>query len=230
MIKNKRVLALIPARGGSKRLPRKNILPLAGIPLIAWTIDAALKSKYVDRVVVSTDDEEIMCVSKQFGAAVPFVRPVELASDTATSTDVVLHALKFFKNEFDVVVLLQPSSPLREEGDIDRAIEQFVCQDANGIVSVSECEHTPLWANTLPADGSMSSFITKDALKRSQDLETFYRLNGAIYCYKTDYFMANKGGSYADGVYAYIMGKEKSVDIDDITDFKFAEFLIGLRG
>lgn len=228
MIKNKRVLALIPARGGSKRLPRKNILPLAGIPLIAWTIDAALKSKYIDRVVVSTDDEEIMCVSKQFGAEAPFVRPVELASDTATSTDVVLHALNFFKNDFDVIVLLQPSSPLREESDIDRAIEQLVSQDANGIVSVSECEHTPLWSNTLPADGNMSSFITKDALKRSQDLKTFYRLNGAIYCYKTDYFIANQGGSYADGVYACIMKKEKSVDIDDITDFKFAEFLIGL--
>ena len=126
MINNKRVVAIIPARGGSKRLPRKNVLPLAGKPLIVWSIEAALASVYIDKTIVSTDDAEIAEISRIAGASVPFMRPPELASDTATSADVVMHALDYLDSQNDhyyYSVLLQPTSPLRTNTDIDAALE-----------------------------------------------------------------------------------------------------------
>ena len=183
------VTALIPARGGSKRLPRKNIKSLCGKPLIAWTIDVAKESKYIDSVVVSTDDFEIKEVAEKFGASVPFLRPESLSNDNASSFDVVKHTIEFLNiNKLNhLIVLLQPTSPLRTVKELDDALELFISKKAFGVVSVSECEHSPLWTNTLPENLSMSGFIRSEVQgKRSQDLPKFYRLNGSIYIYKTE--------------------------------------------
>lgn len=227
MIDNKRVLALIPARGGSKRLPGKNIAILGNKPLIAWSIDAAKESQYVDHVIVSTDDEEIARVSRECGAHIPFLRPACLAEDTSTSNDVILHALNELTDQFDIVILLQPTSPLRTAMQIDSAIEVLEGEDVDGVVSVCECEHSPLWSNVLPEGGNMGGFIRPEVLgKRSQDLPKFYRLNGAIYAYKCSSLIANGGIHYSDAVYAYKMPQESSVDIDTHHDFKIASSLI----
>ena len=148
MIKGKTVLAVIPARGGSKRLPRKNCLLLQGKPLIVYSIEAAKESVYIDEVVVSTDDEEIASLARQAGASVPFLRPAELSTDEASSVDVVAHALNYYqvneKKLFDYVVLLQPTSPLRTAAHINQALELLKEKKADAIVSVCEAEHSPL--------------------------------------------------------------------------------------
>ena len=178
-----RFLAIIPARGWSKRLPKKNILELHEKPLIAYTIESALKSKYINKVVVSSDDDETLEISKSFGAE--FIkRPGELASDTATTFDAIKHTIDNLE-EYEYVVLLQPTSPLRNEKHIDEAIEFLEEKQADAIVSVCEMDHSPLWSNTLPKDGNMNNFLRDEVLnKRSQDLEKYYRLNGAVYICK----------------------------------------------
>ena len=178
------VTALIPARGGSKRLPRKNVKLLNSKPLIAWSVEVAKASKYIDQVIVSTDDEEIKQISEQYGAEVPFIRPEHLSNDTASSFDVIKHAIEQLgiEDQNHLIVLLQPTSPLRTTFDIDKALEFFKTNDADGVVSISECEHSPLWANSLPENFSMKNFIRPELVgKRSQDLPKYYRLNGSIY-------------------------------------------------
>lgn len=155
MIDGKKVIALIPARGGSKRLPRKNVLPLNGKPLIAWSIDAANNCPYIDKVLVSTDDQEIADVALQFGAEVPELRPEHLASDTAKTESVLIYTLEKFGKGDEILVLLQPTSPLRTTQHINEALELFIEKQALSVVSVTPCEHSPLWSNTLPEDGSM---------------------------------------------------------------------------
>lgn len=224
MYKEKSFLAIIPARGGSKRLPRKNVLDLAGKPLIAWTIEASLKSKYIDQVIVTSDDDEILGISKQFGAET-IKRPEELASDTATTFDAIEHAIKH-SEKFDYVVLLQPTSPLRTEHHIDEAIELLYEKHADAIISVCEMDHSPLWSNTLPENGSMGKFLREEIKnKRSQDLEKYYRLNGAIYVCKTDKLLDKKSFMLKDNIFAYEMDKKSSVDIDEEIDFKIAKVL-----
>lgn len=230
MIDNKRVLAIIPARGGSKRLPRKNILDLAGKPLIFWTIEAALGSKYIDKVAVSTDDEEIADISKQHGAVIPFMRPNSLASDEAASIDVALHAIDFFEknnNCYNYIILLQPTSPLRASSHIDEAIELLDSKNADAIVSVCKVEHNPLWSNILPKDGSMKDFLHNDILnKRSQDLDVYYRLNGAIYICNIDKLKEEQVFFLKDNIFAYEMNGKSSIDIDEEIDFKLAKTLL----
>ena len=222
---NKTFLAIIPARGGSKRLPRKNILDLCGKPLISWSIEAALKSKYISKVVVSSDDEEILNISSNFGADI-IKRPYELANDTATTFDTVKHSIDNFEN-YDYIVLLQPTSPLRNENQIDEAIELLEEKQADGIVSVCEMDHSPLWSNTLPEDGNMRGFLREEILnKRSQDLEKYYRLNGAVYICKTDKLLENKSFFLKDNIFAYIMDRKSSIDIDEEIDFEIAKVLI----
>ena len=191
MYKGKTFLAIIPARGGSKRLPRKNILDLNGKPLIAYSIEAGLKSKYIDKVIVSSDDDEILEVSKKYGAQL-IKRPEVLASDTATTFDALKHTIDNIE-KYDYILLLQATSPLRNEKHIDEAIELLELKKADAIVSVCEMDHSPLWSNTLPKDNSMTGFL-KDEVKnkRSQDLERHYRLNGAIYICKTDKLLEDK--------------------------------------
>lgn len=225
-----KILALIPARGGSKRLPRKNLLPLAGKPLIAWTIEAAKKSKYIDTVCVSTDDEEIISVSREYGAEVPFRRPLEISGDTARSVDVVMHAINWYADHdqvFDTIVLLQPTSPLRDSNDIDNAFSIYYSKEASSVTSVCEVEPSPLWSNTIPEDGSMSGFINEKYKNiRSQDLPKYYRLNGAIYIAKSFFVKENNSLIASEFSYAYIMPTEKSIDIDTIVDFKLAKAII----
>lgn len=231
MIENRKVLALIPARGGSKRLPDKNILPLDNKPLIAWTIEAALASKYIDRVLVTTDSDEIAKVSKQYGAEIPFIRPGKLSADETSTNEVIQHFLEKVDGDSDeIILILQPTSPLRLEDDIDRAIELLVHKKADGVVSVCECDHSPLWCNTLPENNSLGTFLRKEVVgKRSQDLPTYYRLNGAIYSYSREALFKHEGIHYSDSVFSLIMSKNASVDIDDLMDFRFAEVMMSER-
>ncbi len=225
MYKNKTFLAVIPARGGSKRLPRKNVLTLNGKPLIVWSIEAGLQSKYIDKVVVTSDDEEILEISKKFRAEI-IKRPDELASDTATTFDAIKHTVDNLK-KYDYVVLLQPTSPLRNEKHVDEAIELLETKKSDAIVSVCEMEHSPLWANILPNNKSMDNFMRDDIReKRSQDLDKYYRLNGAIYICKVDRLLQEKSIFIKNDIYAYEMGEDVSVDIDKRIDFDWAEFLM----
>ncbi len=228
MYNNKTFLAIIPARGGSKRLPRKNILELNGRPLIAWTIDAALRSKYIDKLIVSTDDEEIRELSQHYGADT-INRPAEIANDTATTVAVVKHTIENYKSH-DFLVLLQPTSPLRNEKHIDDAIELLFEKNADSIVSVCEAEHSPLWFNTLPPNNNLENFMREDVKnKRSQDLEPYYRLNGAIYIWNTLCFLEEKSTMFKRNTFAYKMARDDSIDIDTALDFQYTEFLFKQR-
>ncbi|WP_312104936.1 acylneuraminate cytidylyltransferase family protein [Acinetobacter venetianus] len=229
MIGQYRVTALIPARGGSKRLPRKNVKLLGNKPLIAWSIEAAKASKYIDRVVVSTDDEEIKQVSEQYGAEVPFSRPEHLSNDHASSFDVIKHAIVFLglDQTNELIVLLQPTSPLRLVSELDTALEFFIAKNAKGIVSISETEHSPMWSNTLPENGCMSNFIRPEVQgKRSQDLPKFFRLNGSIYIYETLSLLEQAKIFFDENVYGFETSLETGVDIDTALDFKIAEVLL----
>lgn len=226
MHQDKSFLAIIPARGGSKRLPRKNALNLAGKPLIAWTIEAGLKSRYIDKVVVSSDDDEILKISQNYGSEI-IRRPVELASDTATTFDAIRHAIENTEREYDYTVLLQPTSPLRDEKHIDEAIELLMLKNADAVISVCEMDHSPLWSNTLPKDGDMSNFLRDEIKnKRSQDLESYYRINGAIYICKTERLLEEKTIFVKDNISAYSMDRKTSIDIDDLNDFYFASYFL----
>lgn len=215
---------------GSKRLPKKNILDLNGKPLIAWTIESALKSTYDLDVVVSTDCEQIADISKRWGANIPRLRPAHLSEDTSSSIDVALDMLNFLKEENSVykyIIFLQPTSPLRNDAHIDQAITLAIKGNLDSVTSVTECEHSPKWANTLPNDNSMNSFLNEELLnKRSQDLETYYRLNGAIYISNVERLIKEKKFIFTSNSKAYIMDNEHSVDIDNKLDFIIAENLI----
>jgi CMP-N-acetylneuraminic acid synthetase len=224
MFKNKSFLGIILARGGSKRLPRKNILELKGKPLIAWTIEAGLKSRCLDKVIVSSDDDEILSIADHYGAET-LKRPEYLASDTATSFDAIKHVLKSTE-DFDYVVLLQPTSPLRKNYHIDEAIDLLGEKRADAIISVCEVDHSPLWSNKLPANGSLEGFLKKEADNRSQDLDKYYRLNGAIYICEKERMLKENTLFIEHDIYAYIMNRKSSVDIDDEIDFKLAEVII----
>jgi len=225
------ILAIIPARGGSKGTPRKNVRLLCGKPLIAYTIEAALSSKLIDRVVVSTEDEEIAKVSKKYGAEV-LERPEELAQDDTPSLPVYQHAIRYLEEVKDyhpeIIVVLQPTSPLRIVEDIDRAIEEFLEAKYDSIASVCEVEHPPQWMYTLA--GNRLKPVIKDAEKvvRRQDAPKVYRLNGAVYVTSRDIIMKENRVLGRD-TKAYIMPLERSIDIDTELDFKLAELLMRER-
>ena len=227
MYKSKKILAIIPARGGSKRLPHKNVLDLAGKPLVAWSIESALSSKYIDRVILSSDDEEIIKVAKEWGCDVPFTRPKELAQDNSRSIDLVTHALNTLEEEYDDVILLQPTSPLRTSEDIDNAIEQFYAKDATSVIGVCEVEHSPLWSNTLDESLSMNNFLDdKYNNSRSQDLPIYYRINGAFYMSRVASVLKEESFFVKENIYAFVMSQEHSVDIDTKLDFIIAEAVL----
>ena len=222
---NKTFLAIIPARGGSKRLPRKNVLSLNGKPLISWSIEAGLKSKYIDKVIVTSDDDEILDIAKEFGSDI-IKRPNELASDIATTFMAIAHTIENVE-KYDYVVLLQPTSPLRAVENIDESIEKLEEKNADAIVSVCEMDHSPLWSNTLDDSLSMQGFLKDEVLnKRSQDLEIFYRLNGAIYICNTEKLLEEKSFFLKENIYAYVMDRKRSIDIDKEIDFKIASILM----
>ena len=223
------IIAIIPARGGSKRLPGKNIKDLAGKPMIAWTIEAALDSSVFDHIFVSTDCEKIAEIAKKFGAEVPFLRPAELASDTATTNDVVTHLVNWFEKEYDKKVsktaILQPTSPLRSALHIEEAMTLMKGKSAKAVISVCELEHPIQFCNQLGPSGSMAEFIKPHNIKRTQDLEPYYRLNGAIYLFDREY-VNRLNEIYSEGAYSYIMSSKLSIDIDVEDDFKLAEFFM----
>jgi CMP-N,N'-diacetyllegionaminic acid synthase len=222
------ILALIPARGGSKGVPGKNIRLLGDKPLIAWTIEQARRCPWIDRVIVSTDDPAIADTAVGWGAEVPFLRPAELATDETKMVEVVSHALDWCgQNDrpYEWILLLQPTSPLRDAGDIEAAAKQLEDRGADGVVSVCPCEHSPLWTNTLGPNGEMKDFLRSEAMGNRQGLPTYYRLNGAIYLARSEYFRRCRG-FFGDRTFAYIMPSERSIDIDSPLDFQIAEFLV----
>lgn len=223
-----RILAIIPARSGSKGLKDKNIKKLNGKPLISYTIEAALKSQVFKDIVVSTDSEKYKKISEQYGAWVPFLRTKDLAQDTSSSNDVieeVLLNLKHMGKEYDCFMILQPTSPLRNHEDIKNSINFFYEKRANSVVSMCECHDSPLLTTNIDEEMRLDGFLEQLNKVRRQDLKKFYRLNGAIYLVKVDYFFKYKN-IYEKNSYAFIMDKRKSIDIDDINDFEYAEFIM----
>ena len=174
MLRDKTFLAVVPARGGSKRLPNKNIKELGGLPLVSWSIDAAKQSRYVDSVVVTSDDLSILSIATKENVNV-IKRPTHLAGDKSKTVDVLLHALEKTPDSFDYLILLQPTSPLRKAEHIDQAIEMMFEIGAESVVSVCESEHSPMWSNVLPNNGSMKDFVRPEQVNvRSQDLDQYY--------------------------------------------------------
>lgn len=228
MISDKRVLAIIPARGGSKGVPRKNIKDLNGKPLISYTIEEAKKSKYIDSVVVSTEDKEISKISQKYNAEVPFLRPKELAEDNTPGIDPILHTVKWFNEkgyDFDYIMCLQCTSPFRKVEQIDDALEKLINERADSIVSVCESEISPYWMKKIK-NGIMMDFLENAPFyPRRQDTPMVYRLNGSIYIAKREVLLKNKNW-YTKNTLAYVMNKKSSIDIDEMIDFKFAEFLM----
>lgn len=228
MYKNKSFLALIPARAGSKGIKDKNIIDLCGKPLIAYSIESALNSKYIDRVVVSTDGENIARVAKEYGADVPFIRPKELASDTAKSIDTVIHCIKELKiqgQEYDYVVLLQPTQPLRQSFHIDEAIELIINEEVSDLVSICKVKEHPILMRTIDEHGRMHKLLNTSSTQRRQDFKDFYKVNGVIYINKIDEQL-NYETSLNDNSVAYIMDEKYSVDIDEVLDVEIAKLII----
>lgn len=225
MINGKSILAIIPARGGSKGVPRKNICDLCGKPLIAWTIEEAQKSKYIDRLILSSEDDEIIAVAKQWGCEVPFVRPKELAQDDTPGIEPVLHAIDTLAEKYDYVVLLQVTSPLRIVEDIDGVIEWCMQRNAKSCVAVSEASESPYWMFRIVRDSKLINLIDDDReyVKR-QDLPKCYLLNGAVYVAETNWLIKTKKFRSEETV-GYIMPIDRSIDIDCERDFKFCELI-----
>lgn len=228
-----KILAIIPARGGSKGLPRKNILDLCGKSLIAWTIEAALGSSYIDRVVVSTEDEEIAKIAREYGGEIPFLRPMELAQDRTPGMEPVLYTVKRLAKECsylpDYVVLLQPTSPLRRTEHMDEAIELLLKskESFDSLISVTELEHPVLWNKVMESDGRLEDYQQHDkgSAQLRQEVDTVYRLNGAIYISTTESLLQMRTFE-TERTMGYRMDRQSSVDIDTRIDFDWAEFLM----
>lgn len=227
------ILGIIPARGGSKGVPGKNIKDLNGIPLIAYAINEGKKSKYINKLIVSTDDNEIARVSKKYNVEIPFMRPKELAQDNSNAIDAYIYTLNKMEKDFgyraDILVVLQPTSPLRTSEHIDEAIEMLLKSKGDSVISVCEVEHSPYWYKVVDNEGKITSFVEfKESNANRQELPKVYRPNGAIYVFKRELITELKT-YYTDKSYGYVMKQEDSVDIDTILDFKFAEMLINER-
>ena len=221
-------LAVIPARSGSKGIPDKNIKPLAGKPLMAYSIEAAVKSGLFDEVLCSTDSEHYAEIARSYGASVPFLRSPETATDTAYAYSAVYEAIDRYHamgRDFDTYCMLQPTSPLRNAQDIRDAYEIFLSKNANIVLSMEACDHLPVLCNHIGEDGSIEDFVPRGVSSRRQDYPAFYRHNGAIViadieARRKDPYM------YQARSYAYVMPRERGVDIDAEVDFKYAEFLL----
>jgi N-acylneuraminate cytidylyltransferase/CMP-N,N'-diacetyllegionaminic acid synthase len=230
------IVGLITARGGSRGIPRKNIKLLAGKPLIAWTIEAALASQCLSRVIVSTEDEEIARIAREWGAEVPFVRPAELAQDHTLGIEPVLHAMQWLDEHEsyrpDYVMLLQPTSPLRTAQDIQEVIALAARLDADSVVGICQVKYHPYWTVRMNDDGTLRSFLDGpdwDSLQkmfpRRQDLPLAYAENGAIYLVRRQVLLKCKS-FYGKKFYGYVMPGERSLDIDTPGDFHLVDLLL----
>ncbi|WP_040825057.1 cytidylyltransferase domain-containing protein [Thermanaerovibrio velox] len=216
-----RVLGLIPARGGSKRIPGKNVKLLGGKPLIAWTIESAMRSRYIDRVILSSEDQEIIEVALKLGCEVPFVRPQHLATDEAKTSDVVMHALEEIGAGYDYLVLLQPTSPFRSSEDIDGSISLCIESRAPSVVSVREIRERPDWMCLLDDAGQVRCPLAECGEYAGR----MYILNGAVYVVSCQWFLEN-GAFIADSTRAFKMPWWRSVDVDTMEDWLLAELIL----
>lgn len=236
MIEGHRVLALVPARRGSKGLPLKNIRPLQGKPLLAWPIEAAKGSRYVDRVLISTDDAEFAELARRAGAEAPFLRPPELASDSAPSIGFILHALDFMEAQgerYDYLILLEPTSPLTESSDVDAALEALVARrgEADAIVGVSALVSShPAFAVKVKPDGLIQPFAVPafQNLPRRQDIEPLYSLDGSLYASTVEALRSQRGFCH-DRTIPYVTPRYKSFEVDDLVDFICIEAILANR-
>lgn len=228
MYKNKKILAVIPARGGSKGVPRKNIIEVGGHPLIKYTIDCGKNSKYLDRVVISTEDLLIKRVAEENGGDVPFLRPKELAEDTSKTIDCIVHAvdtLESMEEEYDYVMVLQNTVPLRKSWHIDEAIEMIVDSNERSLISISEVDEHPILMRTLNEDKTVRNLLQMNSTMRRQDFPKFYKVDGAIYIQKLDKDF-NLDTSLNDGKLGYVMDKKYTTDIDNYIDIKIVEYYL----
>jgi len=225
VINGSKILAVITARGGSKGLRGKNIADLAGKPLLAWSIETARRSRYIDRLILSSEDDEIIAVAKKFGCEVPFRRPAELATDTIAADPVLIHALDHVGETFDYFVLLQPTSPLRSTADIDGAIELCQARRAPACVSMCECAKPVEWMYRVGDDGSVSPILGEIITSRRQELPAAFVINGAVYVAEVDWYRRNRGFLSSETV-AWRMPAERSIDIDTELDLIVARALL----
>jgi len=221
------MIALIPARCGSKGLIKKNIKELLGKPMIAYTIEAALKSKYISEVIISTDCKEIEEIALRLGAKSYFLRPEYLASDEAKAVDTYIYTIEKLNSDFNHtinnIIILQPTSPLRTTEDIDNAIELFKKKHADSVISYTEEHHPIVWHKYITKEKKFTN-IFDDSILNRQEIKKSYYPNGAIFIFKYD--LIKHKTYYNENSYAYIMPRERSIDIDEEIDFKFAEFLM----
>jgi len=228
MYKNRTILAVIPARGGSKGLPRKNVLKAGGKPLIAWTIEAARRAKYLDRVIVSSEDPEILRVAARYGCEAPFVRPAELSRDDTPGVAPVLHALRALPEKYDLVVLLQPTSPLRAAADIDACVELCVNGRFESCVSVTQPDKSPYWMFLRRSNGTIKPLLGgKRSAARRQDLPKAYALNGAVYAATVKSLQRDRS-FITRRTAAWEMPAERALDIDTRADLQ--KLRLRLRG
>ncbi len=223
MYNNDRIIAIIPARGGSKGIKDKNVFPIKGKPLIFYTIEEAKKSKYIDYIFVSTDSDKIATVSKKYGAEVPFMRPKELASDTSKTIDAIVNAIEMLKSighTYDTMVLLQPTSPLRTAEDIDAALELFYKEGKKSLLSVSEVKENPVLIRRIVGNQAVPILNVSSTVRR-QDFEKYYKVNGAIYINTVSEI--NENTSFNDNKLGYVMETSHSVDIDTLEDIEVVE-------
>ena len=228
MYKDKKVLALIPARGGSKRIPKKNVKELAGKPLIGYSIEQAISATYVDYVFVSTDNNEIAEVSKRFGAEI-IERPDQFATDTAGTLGVMKHALTSLEEKDlspDIVVILQPTSPLRKAEQINEAIASLLDNNADTVLGVTKRHLSPKWI--LKKQGEELTFMQDNAFDtiRSQDQEETFEINGALYAYTKEVILSSEKYAWGKKILPIVMSKKESIDIDEMEDFEVAEALL----
>ena len=225
MRRNKRTLGIITARGGSKGIPRKNLSIVGGKPLIQWTIESALGAKELDNVILSSEDEEIIELSKQTGCNVLFKRPEELAGDDVPTIDVIMHALEELP-EYDYIVLLQPTSPLRIPTDIDTCVQKCLNEGYDSCCSVSQVNKHPNWMYKMEKDGMLSRFLEYDDLAlRRQDLPQLYLPNGAVFVVNVDFFKKEKS-FIAPGTVGVIMPDKRSIDVDTEFDLTICNYLL----
>ncbi|TRZ96023.1 acylneuraminate cytidylyltransferase family protein [bacterium] len=234
MYKNRKILGFIPARGGSKGLPRKNIRSLLGKPLLSWTIEQANKSRYFDRVIISTDDQEICSVAKSFRGDVPFLRPKALATDKSQTIDAIIHAVDFLKKEgqiYDYLALIEPTSPLRKDGDLDRAVKKLIDNEkiADALVSVGEIhmEH-PCIVKKIKKGFVVPYVLTKRNIVRRQDLDKAFFPYGVIYVAKLDRLLETRT-FYQKRTIAYEIERWQNYEIDDLVDFVCIESILSVK-
>lgn len=222
------MIAIVPARGGSKGLPGKNIKELNGKPLIAYTIEAALQSQYISDVIVSTDDRAIYDIAISCGAKETFLRPRNLSEDSSLAIDNYIYTVARLEREFgynvDSFVVLQPTSPLRSSLDIDGSIELFKARNADSVVSYCEESHPITWHKYLSEDNRFENIFDDIALRNRQDSRPSFFPNGAVYVFARD--LIERREYYSNNSYAYIMPASRSVDIDTLDDFNYARFLL----